>query len=112
MTGRLRVRLVLQTFEVRKLTEDNAIEIAEWLRDSGDELNVPHHRQPLVSFAGPKPVLATNWEFAQGIRPGAWVGWGFPQIVPEGDIPLAQFVVLDETYIESDRTDQGIEVVQ
>lgn len=112
-TPSILVRRVMQTFEVRQVTEDNAVELALWLRDEGKKYGVSDGRQPVVSYAGEKPVLVPDPYMGHGQAPvGAWVGWGWPRLTHEGDIPLPHLLVINGEVIEAERFDQGFEEVR
>lgn len=112
MTGRLQVRRVATTFEVRKITEDNAVELALWLRDAGNEQGVSPGSQPVVSYAGAKPVLVPTSYDVSPFPIGSWIGWGWPAFVLDGDVVRPKLVCINEEAIQPDRRDQGIEVVE
>lgn len=115
MSASKMVRRVMRTFEVRQVTEDNAIELALWLRDAGKELNAAPGGGPLVTFDGEKPALVPD-VFMSGasatVPVGSWIGWGWPTRIPEGDIARPRLLVLADGAIEDETDDQGIEVVR
>lgn len=112
------IRRVMRTFEVRQITEDNAVELAVWLRDEGKKFDPPVHdaMQPVVSFAGEKPALVDGRDFFSGasigVPIGGWIGWGWPTLVHEGDVATPKLLVIDGRQIEAERYDQGFEEVR
>lgn len=116
MSASRKIRRVMRAFEVRQITEDNAIELALWLRDAGAELGASAADHPLVSFTEQKPCLVTSADFfsgaAVGVPAGAWIGWGWPNLIPEGDVARPRLLVIADSSIEDETDDQGIEVVR
>lgn len=112
MSDVIRVRRVMHSFSARRVTEDNAIEVAVWLRDQAATFQPPPSpdAQPVVSFAGPRPVLRADWG-GPTVQPGSWIGWGWPNLIHEGDIGTPRLLVLTDESIARNRPDQGFEQV-
>lgn len=109
------IRRVLRAFEVRQVTEDNAIELAQWLVGEGRKLGAHDSHQPTVSWAwSSKPRLIINAEFdPRAATPGQWVGWGWPKITMEDDKVTPDLLVLDgDALVRAERYDQGFEEVR
>lgn len=110
------VRWVGRMFVMREVTEDNAVELAEWLRDTALSFTplpqVAAH--PLVSYIGSKPGLVANVQlgYAEPLEPGTLIGWGWPRPIVDGDMVAPTLVVMPKHYVEGGpRREQGFEEV-